>query len=55
VSTEIYLAAENLLSLVYTSQGNTTFNDYTGREEPGGTNNFDLPIPMASFGFKWRY
>jgi hypothetical protein len=53
---EIYLAAENLLSLVYKPEGNTTFNEYTGREDPGGSSgNFDLPIPMISFGFKWKY
>jgi hypothetical protein len=56
VHTEIYFAAENLLSLVYTPQGNTSFNDYTGREEAGGGGAaFDLPIPMVSFGFKWSY
>jgi hypothetical protein len=55
VSTEIYLAAENLLSLVYTPAGNTRFNDYTGREDTTGSGNFDFPIPMVSFGFKWRY
>ncbi|MDR1859233.1 MAG: hypothetical protein LBQ69_07165 [Treponema sp.] len=56
-NTEIYLAAENLLSLVYRPPGNTRFNDYTGREEAAGigTSGFDLPIPMVSFGFKWRY
>jgi hypothetical protein len=52
---EIYLAAENLLAGIYRPIGNTTFNEYTGREDPGGSGNFDLPIPMVSFGFKWRY
>jgi hypothetical protein len=54
-SMEIYLAGENMLSLVYKPAGRTTFNDYTGREDAGGSGNFDLPIPMVSFGFKWRY
>jgi len=56
-NTEIYLAAENLLSVVYKPQGNVRFNEYTGREEEArsGTSGFDLPIPMVSFGFKWRY
>ena len=55
-SMEIYVSGENLLSLVYRPTGRTTFNDYTGREDPGGgSGNFDLPIPMLSFGFKWRY
>jgi hypothetical protein len=38
---------------------NTRFNSYTGKEDDpgggGGTGAFDLPIPMLSFGFKWRY
>ncbi|MDR0316254.1 MAG: TonB-dependent receptor [Treponema sp.] len=60
VTTEIYLAAENLMSLFYTPQrgGNTRFNEYTGKEDDaggGGGGMFDLPIPLVSFGFKWRY
>ncbi|MCL2043463.1 MAG: hypothetical protein FWG89_04920 [Treponema sp.] len=57
VGTEIYLAAENLMSLFYNPKGNPRFNSYTGQaEEAGsGTSGFDLPIPMVSFGFKWRY
>jgi hypothetical protein len=59
VSTEIYLAAENLLSLFYSprrSSDNTRFNEYTGKEDQsGGGGYFDFPIPMVSFGFKWRY
>jgi hypothetical protein len=53
---EIYLAGENILSLVYKPAGRTTFNDYTGKEDTGGGSGaFDLPIPLVSFGFKWRY
>jgi hypothetical protein len=53
---EIYVAAENILSLVYRPSGNTTFNSYTGKEDTGrGGGNFNLPIPLVSFGFKWRY
>ncbi|MDR0442242.1 MAG: hypothetical protein LBH44_02405 [Treponema sp.] len=53
---EIYLAGENLMSIFYVPSGNTTFNSYTGKEDTGGgAGNFDLPIPMVSFGFKWRY
>jgi hypothetical protein len=56
-NTEIYVAAENLTSLFYNPVGNTTFNAYTGREDEGGTGTsaFNLPFPMVSFGFKWRY
>ncbi|MCL2244417.1 MAG: hypothetical protein FWC03_08115 [Treponema sp.] len=53
---EIYIAGENLLSFIYSYTGRTTFNEYTGNEDRGsGTSSFDLPIPMLSFGFKWRY
>jgi hypothetical protein len=59
VSTEIYLAAENLMSLFYNPQreGNTQFNSYTGKEDETGAGGgmFDFPIPMVSFGFKWQY
>ena len=55
-SLEIYFAGENILSLVYAPPGQTRFNSYTGREDPDpGLGNFDFPIPMISFGFKWRY
>ncbi|MDR0502509.1 MAG: TonB-dependent receptor plug domain-containing protein [Treponema sp.] len=53
---EIYFSGENLLSVVYKPKGNPSFNEYTGREEPDvSSGNFDLPIPMVSFGFKWKY
>ncbi|GHV27755.1 hypothetical protein AGMMS4952_09980 [Spirochaetia bacterium] len=56
VQTEIYLGAENLLSLVYKPEGNSTFNEYTGKVDAGSSNaSYDLPIPMVSFGFKWSY
>jgi len=56
-NTEIYVAAENLSALFYNPPGNTTFNQYTGKEDEGssGSSGFNLPIPMISFGFKWRY
>ncbi|MDR2941439.1 MAG: TonB-dependent receptor plug domain-containing protein [Treponema sp.] len=55
-SMEIYAAAENMMSLFYTPPGRTTFNQYTGKEDQGGSSgSFDLPIPMISFGVKWRY
>jgi hypothetical protein len=54
--TEVYIAIENTLSLIYSPKGSTTLNPYTGDEEEGGnTANFELPIPMVSFGFKWTY
>jgi hypothetical protein len=54
--TEVYLGIENLLSLVYTAQGNSSFNALTGEEEAGSsTASYEMPIPMISFGFKWSY
>jgi hypothetical protein len=55
--TEVYLAIENALSLIYRPKRSTTLNPYTGEEEESSSNlpSFELPIPMISFGFKWRY
>jgi hypothetical protein len=56
VISEIYLAIENVLALVYTAKGNSTFNSYTGREDRGNdTASYEIPIPVPSFGFKWSY
>jgi len=53
---EIYIAAENLLSLVYTAQGNTSFNPYTGQVDTGSSSaSYEIPIPIPSFGFKISY
>ncbi|MDR3342097.1 MAG: TonB-dependent receptor plug domain-containing protein [Treponema sp.] len=53
---EIYFAIENLLSLVYKAQANTSFNSYTGEENTGSNAAaYELPIPMPSIGFKWTY
>jgi hypothetical protein len=56
VKTEVYLAVENILSLFYTAKANTTFNQYTGKEDTGSDSaNYEMPIPMVSFGFRWSY
>ena len=56
VQTEIYLAVENLLSLVYVAKANTTFNTYTGEEDTGSDSaNYEMPVPMVSVGLKWSY
>jgi hypothetical protein len=57
---EIYVSGENLLSLlpdeIFPRSNRTSFNTYTGKQDTGGsTANFDIPIPLLSFGFKWRY
>jgi hypothetical protein len=53
---ELYVAVENVLSLVYSSKGsNTSFNTYTGEENPSTTATYGLPIPVPSFGFTFSY
>jgi len=53
---EIYIAVENLLSLVYMSQGNPGFNTYTGDiNTDSDSASYGLPIPIPSFGFKLSY
>jgi hypothetical protein len=53
---ELYLAVENLQSLVYDAIWIARVNGYTGEEEPSEYKPvYDLPVPMVSFGFKWRY
>ena len=56
VQTEIYLAAENLFSLIYTAKANTSFNGYTGQEDTGSDSaSYEMPVPMVSVGFKWSF
>jgi hypothetical protein len=53
---EVYVAVENVLSLLYTAEGNTSFNQYTGRVDRGSTSaSYEIPIPIPSFGFKICY
>ncbi|MDR1956552.1 MAG: TonB-dependent receptor plug domain-containing protein [Treponema sp.] len=53
---EIYAGVENLLSFLKTAQRNTSFNQYTGKEDAGSTTaSYELPIPMISVGFRWTY
>jgi hypothetical protein len=57
---EIYFSGENLLSLlpdeVFARDSRVTFNTYTGKTEPQASSaNFDIPIPLLSFGVKWKY
>jgi hypothetical protein len=53
---EVYIALENALALLYTSQGNTSFNSYTGQVETGSmAASYDMPIPIPSFGIKLSY
>jgi hypothetical protein len=53
---EVYVALENALALLYTAQGNTSFNSYTGQEDTGSNSaSYELPIPIPSFGFKLSY
>ncbi|MDR2509184.1 MAG: TonB-dependent receptor [Spirochaetaceae bacterium] len=53
---EIYFAAENVLAFLKTRVQNTSFNQYTGTEVEGSdTANYQMPVPMLSFGFTWSY
>jgi hypothetical protein len=53
---EVYVAVENVLALLYSAQGNTSFNEYTGKEDTGSNSaSYELPIPIPSFGFKLSY
>jgi hypothetical protein len=53
---EVYVAVENVLSLLYTAQGNTRFNSYTGQIDTGSNSaSYDIPIPIPSFGFKLNF
>ncbi|MDR0442108.1 MAG: TonB-dependent receptor plug domain-containing protein [Treponema sp.] len=53
---EVYVALENVLGMLYTSKGNTGFNQYTGEIDTGiMAGSYDIPVPMPSFGFKYSY
>ena len=53
---EVYVAVENVLSLLYAAEGNTSFNQYTGEVDMGsGSASYEIPIPIPSFGFKISY
>jgi hypothetical protein len=56
VLSEMYIALENALALVYTVKGDPNFNPYTGETDEGNFSaSYELPIPMISLGFKWSY
>jgi hypothetical protein len=56
VLTEMYIAAENLASIVYVAQSNSRFNQYTGTEDTGSDSaNYEMPVPMVSVGVKWSF
>jgi hypothetical protein len=53
---EVYVALENVLALLYTAKGNTSFNSYTGEVDTGSNSaSYEIPIPIPSFGFKISY
>jgi hypothetical protein len=53
---EVYVAVENVLSLLYAVEGNTSFNQYTGEVDTVSSGaRYDIPIPVPSFGFKVSY
>jgi hypothetical protein len=53
---EFYIAIENIASLFYKAAANTSFNQYTGKEDTGSTSaTYELPIPIPSTGIKWSF
>jgi hypothetical protein len=53
---EFYFAIENVLGLLYTAEGNTSFNQYTGEIDTGSFSaSYDIPIPIPSFGLRISY
>jgi len=53
---EFYVALENILAFVYTAEGNTSFNSYTGQVDTGSNSaSYEIPMPIPSFGFKISY
>jgi hypothetical protein len=53
---EVYNGIENVLGLLYSSQGNTSFNQYTGEVDAGSMfAAYEIPIPIPSFGVKISY
>jgi hypothetical protein len=53
---EVYVAIENVLGLLYSAQGNTSFNQYTGEVDTGSTSaTYEIPIPIPSLGLKISY
>jgi hypothetical protein len=53
---EVYVAIENVLALLYSAQGNNSYNPYTGEVDTGSSSaSYEIPIPIPSFGFKISY
>ena len=57
---EVYVAVENVFALLSSqlklSQGNTSFNSYTGEIDQGSNSaSYEMPIPVPSFGIKYSY
>jgi hypothetical protein len=51
---EMYFAVENIFALEYTTDENNRFNDTT-IDKNSNFANFEMPIPIPSFGFKISY
>jgi hypothetical protein len=52
---EVYVAVENILGLLYTPQGNPSYNPYTGEVTTNNISMSSMPIPIPSFGFIYSY
>jgi len=51
---ELYFAVENIFALEYSTDENNRFNDLTIDKNTNFAN-FEMPIPIPSFGFKVSY
>ncbi|WP_028974934.1 TonB-dependent receptor plug domain-containing protein [Spirochaeta cellobiosiphila] len=55
VNWEWYIAMEDILANLYQPSGNTTYNAITGEEDKGTGADFNIGIPIPSFGLKISY
>jgi len=51
---EFYIAVEDAFVNLYTPQGNSSYNSFTGTETPSGAD-FNIGIPIPSIGYKASY
>ncbi|WP_319560414.1 TonB-dependent receptor plug domain-containing protein [Marispirochaeta sp.] len=52
---EWYIALEDILAGLYEPETNTSFNSYTGEEDKDTSADFNLGVPIPSFGIKVSY
>jgi len=55
VQWEWYVAIEDILTNIYQPEGNTAFNEITGEEDKDTSADFNIGVPLPSFGIKVSY